>query len=335
MEILVLTGAPGASFRHLARAWGRDKGFHMVLAQFICERQGDVQRKKRIAEKEEAAMKSRGPAKKRRRLIKGCQSDADVSADIWDESAYTDTVTNEALAADIFDFSAQEFESATALQRWRQMGEAANSDTASVGSERNTQAPPRQAIIGDAKSKIVPRPSSLLNHLQHHPEAIALAQAQQSNEYSEHATTLLHQQQLNGQVQYAQLGQSQDLHEPQDARHVQFTADRAQLPTHLHHSKIDERPDRQQQYSHIHDLQHLPQELVKQNTHHAPPPAPVEYLQQTQEFEADPRQRIEPMQGQGFQQMPPPVNDPRPEHPEQNPETSALSELSQQHEDYP
>jgi hypothetical protein len=39
MEILVLTGVPGASFRHLARAWGRDKGFHMVLAQFICGRQ--------------------------------------------------------------------------------------------------------------------------------------------------------------------------------------------------------------------------------------------------------------------------------------------------------
>ncbi|CAB9498723.1 expressed unknown protein [Seminavis robusta] len=47
MEILVLTGVPEVSFRHLARAWGRDKGFHMVLAQFICERHGDVQRKKR------------------------------------------------------------------------------------------------------------------------------------------------------------------------------------------------------------------------------------------------------------------------------------------------
>ena len=56
MEILVLTGAPDVSFRHLARAWGRDKGFHTVLAQFICERQGDVQRKKRLAEKEEEAL---------------------------------------------------------------------------------------------------------------------------------------------------------------------------------------------------------------------------------------------------------------------------------------
>lgn len=47
MEILLLSGTPGASFRHLARAWGRDKGFHMVLAQFICERRGNVERKKR------------------------------------------------------------------------------------------------------------------------------------------------------------------------------------------------------------------------------------------------------------------------------------------------
>lgn len=46
-EILLLTGNPEASFRHLARGWGRDKGFHMVLAQFICERQGNVERKQR------------------------------------------------------------------------------------------------------------------------------------------------------------------------------------------------------------------------------------------------------------------------------------------------
>ena len=47
MEILILSGSTQASFRHLARAWGRDKGFHMVLAQFICERRGNVERKKR------------------------------------------------------------------------------------------------------------------------------------------------------------------------------------------------------------------------------------------------------------------------------------------------
>jgi len=55
MEILMLTGVPDVSFRHLARAWGRDKGFHMVLAQFICERHGDVERKKRKREEEQVA----------------------------------------------------------------------------------------------------------------------------------------------------------------------------------------------------------------------------------------------------------------------------------------
>lgn len=47
MEICLLSGNYQSSFRHLARAWGRDKGFHMVLAQFICERRGNVERKKR------------------------------------------------------------------------------------------------------------------------------------------------------------------------------------------------------------------------------------------------------------------------------------------------
>jgi hypothetical protein len=47
MEICILSGNNQASFRHLARAWGRDKGFHMVLAQFICERRGNVERKRR------------------------------------------------------------------------------------------------------------------------------------------------------------------------------------------------------------------------------------------------------------------------------------------------
>jgi hypothetical protein len=48
LEICLLSGCPQSSFRHLARSWGRDKGFHMVLAQFICERRGDVERKKRV-----------------------------------------------------------------------------------------------------------------------------------------------------------------------------------------------------------------------------------------------------------------------------------------------
>jgi hypothetical protein len=43
-EILLLTGNPDASFPHLARAWGRERGFHTLLAQFICEGRGDLNR---------------------------------------------------------------------------------------------------------------------------------------------------------------------------------------------------------------------------------------------------------------------------------------------------
>jgi len=115
MEILVLTGAPKASFRHLARAWGRDKGFHMVLAQFICERHGDVRRKRRQGEKEEDGEKKTG--KKTRVAGKNKLSSGMISADIWDDSCYGDADTNEALAADIFNFSAQEFENVSS--KWK------------------------------------------------------------------------------------------------------------------------------------------------------------------------------------------------------------------------
>jgi hypothetical protein len=151
MEILVLTGAPDASFRHLARAWGRDKGFHMVLAQFICGRHGDVQRKKRQAEAgndatadaypnastnkntTNAAAVKRGPAKKRKLIRKAGgnhkRAPGVISADIWDDSCYGDVDTNEALAADIFNFSAQEFESA-AFKKWKKNPHAYDNDAA-------------------------------------------------------------------------------------------------------------------------------------------------------------------------------------------------------------
>ena len=85
MEILALSGNADASFRHLARAWGRDKGFHMVLAQFICERRGDVERKKRERQ----------------------MGNPDLHA-VWDPDAtsYGD-VYDEALASDLLSFSQQ------------------------------------------------------------------------------------------------------------------------------------------------------------------------------------------------------------------------------------
>jgi hypothetical protein len=151
MEILILTGAPGASFRHLARAWGRDKGFHMVLAQFICERQGDVERKKRqgieaAAHSDDAKQKARsakgasvadagstnlkrsasatrpppGSGARRKMARKGRSTSVSsstseggnvISVDVWDDSVYNHADYNEALAADIFNFADKEVDS--------------------------------------------------------------------------------------------------------------------------------------------------------------------------------------------------------------------------------
>ena len=63
LEICILSGCAGASFRQLARAWGRDKGFHTVLANFICERRGNVQRKRRA----KSTQRNRSTTKKARR----------------------------------------------------------------------------------------------------------------------------------------------------------------------------------------------------------------------------------------------------------------------------
>jgi hypothetical protein len=93
MEILLLSGLPNASFRHLARAWGRDKGFHMVLAQFICERRGDVERKKRERQ----------------------VGNPDLPA-VWDPDATSyGAVYEEALASDLLSFS-QQVQGTTDLQ---------------------------------------------------------------------------------------------------------------------------------------------------------------------------------------------------------------------------
>lgn len=48
VEILLLSGGtPNSNFKDLAHAWGREKGFHQVLASSVCERKGEVERKRR------------------------------------------------------------------------------------------------------------------------------------------------------------------------------------------------------------------------------------------------------------------------------------------------
>ena len=48
IETMLLSGGtPYANFRDLAHAWGRDRGFHNSLTSIVCERRGEVDRKKR------------------------------------------------------------------------------------------------------------------------------------------------------------------------------------------------------------------------------------------------------------------------------------------------
>ena len=48
VEILLLSGGTAyANFKDLAHAWGREKGFHHLLATSVCERRGEVERKRR------------------------------------------------------------------------------------------------------------------------------------------------------------------------------------------------------------------------------------------------------------------------------------------------
>jgi len=66
IEIMLLSGGtPYANFKELAFAWGREKGFHHVLANSVCERRGEVERKKRadagkvMSEEEKIAFRSK------------------------------------------------------------------------------------------------------------------------------------------------------------------------------------------------------------------------------------------------------------------------------------
>lgn len=48
VEILLLSGGtPHANFKDLAHAWGREKGFHTIITNNVCQRKGEVERKRR------------------------------------------------------------------------------------------------------------------------------------------------------------------------------------------------------------------------------------------------------------------------------------------------
>jgi hypothetical protein len=131
-EILILTGNAQTSFRHLARAWGRDKGFQTVLAQFICERKGDVERKVKAARCTPESIATsieiapdQPPSCVDIKTNEGMVGDNEeqmheestttttgsvttaegVSCDIWGESYFFDMARNEELATDLFSFA--------------------------------------------------------------------------------------------------------------------------------------------------------------------------------------------------------------------------------------
>lgn len=53
-------GTPYANFRDLAHAWGRDKGFHNQIVSNVCERRGEVERKRRGEGSSNGAASKRG-----------------------------------------------------------------------------------------------------------------------------------------------------------------------------------------------------------------------------------------------------------------------------------
>lgn len=95
MEILLLSGGtPYANFRELAHAWGREKGFHHVLANSVCERRGEVERKKRsdsgkmLSEEEKETFKKKlNEARDRNKTSKRAKDGSVASA----EDGNTDT----------------------------------------------------------------------------------------------------------------------------------------------------------------------------------------------------------------------------------------------------
>jgi hypothetical protein len=105
-EILLLTGNPESSFRHLARGWGRDKGFHTVLAQSICQRRGNVERKKRKRDEEPDDQDDNEDDDEDEEEEENLVTEP-IGIDVYDEAVYGDVAYDEAMAADLFCFPAQ------------------------------------------------------------------------------------------------------------------------------------------------------------------------------------------------------------------------------------
>jgi hypothetical protein len=78
VEILLLSGGtPHANFKDLAHAWGREKGFHTIITNNVCQRKGEIERKRRsdvgrvLSTAEREAFKSKMNQTKRQRRDDG------------------------------------------------------------------------------------------------------------------------------------------------------------------------------------------------------------------------------------------------------------------------
>lgn len=105
MEILLLSGGtPYANFKELAYAWGREKGFHHVLANAVCERRGEVERKKRsdagrsMTEEEKSAFRTKlQKSRDKNGTSKKAKRDSEAEAEAAKEDDSLDRVQEQAL----------------------------------------------------------------------------------------------------------------------------------------------------------------------------------------------------------------------------------------------
>ena len=98
MEILLLSGGtPCANFKDLAHAWGREKGFHNLLVSSICERRGEVDRKKRS---DARTPEERKAANDRRKRAKTSVAAVATAAAVTDSSM---ALTGQAVAMNTVD----------------------------------------------------------------------------------------------------------------------------------------------------------------------------------------------------------------------------------------
>ena len=117
-EILLLTGNPDASFRHLARGWGRDKGFHTVVASFVCARNGNADRQKR---QKRVKNHDNGDDVDEQQVDLVCEA-------MFNDALYGDAAYNEALAADLFNFDATERQASSQHKRMYSFGDGVVSE---------------------------------------------------------------------------------------------------------------------------------------------------------------------------------------------------------------